>query len=815
MKTYQGKHLDMVAFPLGGIGAGMIALEGNGSFGSTSIRNAPDIDFTPDMFSAIHIKGEQPQAKVLEGPIPDYKVFAKDKDAARGLRKRPYGLPRFSNASFSSRFPFGSVSLKHDAMPLDVEITGWSPFIPNEADDCSMPFVGIEYTFKNTSKKAIDAIYYFCAPNFMKINDHSKVYAIDKGFVLSQSVTPNNPHHEGAFSATVDADNVFVNTAWFRGVHYDTRTMLWNAIEQGVVHHQDGYLDHTHGESPGGSLAVEFRVEAGQTIRIPLRFTWYVPKSSVQYEDDIDPTCNRGRCTHQTPFERDTYVPFYTTRIKSIEAATKMWRQNYDRLRNRTETFTNTWYDTSLPEPLIEAVSANLSILKSPTLLRQTDGRMWGFEGCCDTIGCCAGSCTHVYNYAQSLPHLFTKLEQTFRYTEFNEMQDSKTGHQNFRAYLPIRDAKHEKHAAVDGQLGGIIKTYREWRISGDTEWMRELFPKIKQSLDYCIDTWDPEHEGIIKEPHHNTYDIEFWGPESMALTFYLAALKAFCAMAEAIDESCELYTELYKRGRDYLENKLFNGSYYIQHVMTDNLKQSMESYTTLAHNASAGDESPETKALIEKEGPKYQYKNGCLSDAVLGAWLGELSGLSDIVDHKQLTQTLESIYAYNFKHDLSLHANPQRAGYTINDEAGLLLCTWPLGGKPSLPFIYSDEVWTGIEYQVASHLLMHGMPSKALTIVNATRSRYGGTRRNPFNEYECGHFYTRAMASYALLQGYTGVRYDAVDQTLYASTRNSENYRVFLSTASGYGTVTVNNNHVTVDVVEGKIPVKRTVITP
>ena len=91
---------------------------------------------------------------------------------------------------------------------------------------------------------------------------------------------------------------------------------------------------------------------------------------------------------------------------------------------------------------------------------------------------------------------------------------------------------------AADGQLGGIIKFYREWRISGDMAWLRRWWPKIRASLDYCIRTWDPEHRGVIEEPHINTYDIGFWGADSMCTSLYLSALKAATLMGEALGDN-------------------------------------------------------------------------------------------------------------------------------------------------------------------------------------------------------------------------------------------------------------------------------------
>jgi hypothetical protein len=156
---------------------------------------------------------------------------------------------------------------------------------------------------------------------------------------------------------------------------------------------------------------------------------------------------------------------------------------------------------------------------------------------------------------------------------------------------------------------------------------------------------------------------------------------------------------------------------------------------------------------------------------------------------------------------DLSEHVNLERPGFAVGNEGGLLVCTWPKGGRPSLP-LRSDEVWTGIEYQVASHLMLMGMVEEGLTIVRTCRDRYDGRVRNPFNEYECGHWYARAMASYALLQGLTGVRYDAVEKVLYISPSLRGDFRSFLCTATGYGTVGLRDGEPSIEVIQGTIDV-------
>jgi uncharacterized protein (DUF608 family) len=343
------------------------------------------------------------------------------------------------------------------------------------------------------------------------------------------------------------------------------------------------------------------------------------------------------------------------------------------------------------------------------------------------------------------------------------------------------------------------MKVYREWRISGDTQWLRKLWPQVRQSLDYCIATWDPDHTGMLMEPHHNTYDIEFWGPDGMCTSFYLGALKAASEMGRALGDEQPLYGELLEKGRKAMETELFDGEYFFQKVMWEGLHTSPPRYDT-----------PESNRLLEREGPKYQYGTGCLSDGVLGAWIGKVCGVPEFLDRGKVRSHLKAVHRYNFRKDLSGHANPQRPGYAFGTEGGLLLCSWPKGGQLSLPFVYANEVWTGIEYQVASHLMLEGMVKEGLEIVRECRKRYDGRFRNPFNEYECGHWYARAMASYGLLQGLSGARYDAVERVLYLHPSIRGDFRCFIATAGGYGTVGVRDGKPFLEVRSGEIPVKR-----
>ncbi|HLA84525.1 MAG TPA: GH116 family glycosyl hydrolase [Thermoguttaceae bacterium] len=966
--AYTGSQLNRVAFPIGGIGAGMYCLEGTGAISHMSVRHHLEFTNAPLAFAAVCVLGDSPEknvARVIEGPMPDWKYFGRPNAAAGLGRDNAYGFPHFRECIFAARFPFATVSLRDPAVPLKVVITGWSPFTPPDADSSSLPVGALEYRFKNTSDKTQKAVFSFHAANFMRRGGGS-IGPIEGGYVL-YATDGKNRDRDGAFAFVVDGEKPVVDHCWFKGGWFDDAMIVWKQIQQGTL------VDNppTPGAA-GASLGVPFELQPGEEKTFRLLTVWYVPQTNLRVGDPVggpafgdapsrgpaegqnpvsgflgkglvntfDPggdtaagtltspefkaakrylhflvgggsyagktcvellvdgkvvdsatgknseklepatfdlgdlrgkkvqirvadrhtgdwghvladrfvlsdkptlgeedanqvvlqdfeantygdwektglppasnTCTCGDpsvcVTSSTPAPK-TYVPWYATKYKNIEEVVADWRTHYDELRRQSQLFADAFYDTTLPPEVIEAVAANLTILKTPTILRQHDGRLWCWEGCCDNVGCCAGSCTHVWNYAQALCHLFPSLERGLRQNEYFEGQNE-SGRQAFRGNLPVTPGGYAFDAS-DGQLGGIMKAHREWRVSGNKQWLGAYWPRIKASLNYMIEKWDPRHTGLLEEEHHNTYDINYFGPDGHCGSFYLGALAAAIKMGEAMDDDVSLYRELLAKGRKRMETELYNDEYFIQIVTKDGLNHN---FRPLDPNR----QSPAYRRVAEQvneQGPLYQYGTGCLSDGVLGLWMARVCGLEDeIVDTEKVRSHLLAVHKYNLKHDLAEHGNAQRPTFAMGDDGGLLLCSWPRGNKPYLPFVYSDEVWTGIEYQVASHLMLLGQVEEGLDVVRECRKRYDGVRRNPFDEYECGHWYARAMSAYGLLEGLTGVRYDAATKTLYVDSKIGD-FRGFLSTNTGYGTVTLKNGEVMLDVKSGVIPVEKTVV--
>ena len=391
------------------------------------------------------------------------------------------------------------------------------------------------------------------------------------------------------------------------------------------------------------------------------------------------------------------------------------------------------FFSSTLPAVVLDAISANIVPVRSTTCFWLEDGRFYGWEGCHDDAGCCPGSCTHVWSYAYTIAYLFPSLEREMRRIEFN-VETGDDGFMHFRSFGTFHQDfvwAGRTDAAVDGQMGSILRAYREWQLGGDDGFLAEIWSGIKRAIGFAGVYWDKDGDHVLDGVQHNTYDIEFHGPNPLCGIYYLAALRAVEEMAGIMGEPdlAARCRAAFEAGSANLDSQLWNGEFYVQRLDDVN-----------AH--------------------KYQHGIGCLSDQLLGELHARILGLGNTLPADHIRSALKSIYNYNFLEDFSEHPNCQRV-YALNDESGLLLCSWPHGDRPHLPFPYADEVWTGIEYQVAAHLIYEGWLDEGLRIVEAVRERHDGIRRNPWNEVECGNHYARSMSSWALLLALTGAHVD------------------------------------------------------
>jgi uncharacterized protein (DUF608 family) len=411
---------------------------------------------------------------------------------------------------------------------------------------------------------------------------------------------------------------------------------------------------------------------------------------------------------------------------------------------------------STLPYWFLQRVGMPLSILATETCQRWGNGRFWGWEG----VGCCLGTCNHVWNYSQGQARLFPELEQTVReQQELDETMDATTGEVMSRGSVP---AEFPNVNAMDGQAGVVLKSYREHLVSADNEFLNRNWPRIKLALAWLLSE-DGNQDGILEGKQHTTYDTDLYGANTMVGSLYLGALRAGEEMARLQGEgayAAEL-RRIFELGRQNTLDRLWNGEYFTQDV---NLE----------------------------DHPMFQYGDGCLADQLFGqSWSHQLN-LGYVYPQDQVRSALDAIWRYNWAPDVALqaaHHAPMRV-FADAGESGLLSCTWPRSKHMGdAAVLYKNEVWTGIEYQVASHMLYEGMVEQGLAIVRAIHDRYDGAKHNPWNEIECGDHYARALASWGCLLAIAGFSYDGPAARIgFAPKITPEKFKVFFSGAEGWG---------------------------
>ncbi|GBG11105.1 hypothetical protein PAT3040_05888 [Paenibacillus agaridevorans] len=797
--VYTGANTGEISFPLGGIGTGSIGLSGNGGLIDWQIRNRP-AKFSLNGFSFFAVKAERDGrtvlAKVVQGDKqPPYSGEGRGRFEGYGFgprRGQMAGFPHFRDSTFRGEFPIAELGFKEEGSPLAAKLTAFNPFIPMNERDSSLPVAIFVYEVENRSKDELDVSLAGCVSNPFAKGSVNVSFRDDamKGVTLSTAAIPQTDPEYGEITLSTDAPDASLQTYWYRGEWFDNITVFWKEFlrpgrlpEREYAEPRDLDVYRVVEQNFDTCSVVGHRtLRPGERAEFRFVLAWHFPWAVNDWNPLPEGSTLEGK-----------WKNYYATEFEGSRSAAAYAHANYGRLLRETMSFKEALFQSTLPEAVIEAVSANLSTLKSPTVMRLTDGSLYGFEGCHTDEGSCEGSCTHVWNYEQATAFLFPALARSMRSLDYAHNQYP-NGKMAFRTMLPLGREKSDYHAAVDGQMGAIVRTYREWRLSGDTSWLRKLWPAVKKALAFAWASdnehgWDRNRDGILEGAQHHTLDVELYGPNSYLNGYYQAALLAAACMARALgDGDADQYETMYRQGKSWIDANAFNGEYY--HQLLD-----------LSDSAYPVD--PELGEI------KYQIGQGCHIDQVIGQWHARVAGLGDIFDRSQVRSALASIYRYNFV-SMREHANSNRV-YALNDERGVLVCTWPRGGQPLVPVPYADECMTGFEYQAASHMIYEGLVDEGLSVVRAVRERYDGVRRNPWNEFECGSHYARAMSSYALLLAMSGFQFDMSDGEIAFSpaTKERELFRSFWAAGNAWGSVEMVPGRLALQVLGGELRLK------
>ena len=795
---YVGQYTKEISFPLGGIGTGSIGLDGDGRLIDWEIFNKPSKGSINGYshFAIRAIQGDKITAAVLNGDIQKEFIgqYKKSQFAGYGFgpnSKKMCGFPHFKNLEFDGEFPIASINFRDDNFPANVTMTAFNPFIPRDAKNSSLPAAFFEIEVENTTSENVKyQIALSVANPYEKSINKADTKNGFKTLTLFNNGVDKDEVEYGDLTFATDCDTAHTQTYWYRGGWQDNIVSFWNDFSNEKNINERIY--DTAGSYDMGTLIAEITVKPNEKKKVKFILSWNVPNNYnywSEYKND-DGTHKTWKNYYATVFENSAQTAVYSL-------------QNWDDLYNRTLKFKKALHETTLPKEIIDAASSNLSVLKSPTVLRLEDGSFYGWEGVHELAGSCEGTCQHVWNYAYALCFLFPELERSIRDMEFKYSTDE-NGRMGFRIMLPLGRKMTGFRACVDGQMGAVIKCYREWKISGDNKWLETNWENIKKVLEYAWnehneDCWDSDKDGVLEGRQHHTLDMELFGPSSWLEGMYLAALKAASEMAEFLDDTkkAQEYREMFNKGYQWTKENLFNGKYFIQKIDITDKK------ITDKFEASESYWNDEAKQI------KYQIAEGSSIDQMLAQWHSDIIGLGDIFDKKQLDSALNEMLKNNYKPTMRHFANPWRI-FSLNDEAGTIICAYPDEiEKPKIPIPYCEETMTGFEYSFAGLLCSQGKIDDGLKVVKAIRDRFDGEKRNPWNEFECGSNYARSMASYALVPILSGFEFDMPHHHIGFNPYITNNFKCVWSLADAWGNFEINNNSIKVNVYEGELCLK------
>lgn len=791
---YIGDFTKEISFPLGGIGTGSVGISGSGRLIDWEIFNRPSKGSINGYshFAIKAIKDGKPITYIINGNLEKDLMgqYKQSKFTGYGFgpeTRTMCGFPHFKKVEFDGEFPVATLNFKDDNFPADVKMTAFNPFIPCDSKNSSIPAAFFEIEVNNTTDEILKyqiafsvANPYEVSRNKADIRDNCRMLTLCNGAVDKNSV------EYGDLTIATDCENTYIQTYWYRGRWQDNIVSFWNDFNN--VENLKERNFNADGCRDIGTIAAEIEVLPNKSKKVRFILSWNVPNNQNYW--------NRGSEDEWTKPWKNYYATIFENSADSAVYSLKNWNDLY----RRTLQFKNILHNTSVPKAVIDAAASNLSVLKSPTVLRLEDGSFYGWEGVHEREGSCEGTCQHVWNYAYAMCFLFPDLERSIRNLEF-KYSTSEEGRMGFRLMLPVGREMTATRACVDGQMGAVIKCYREWKISGNNKWLADNWDNIKRVLEYAWsdknpDAWDLDKDGVLEGRQHHTLDMEMFGPSSWLEGMYLAALKAAAEMGEFLgdNEKAQEYGELFHNGYNWTKENLFNGRYFFHKVdITD--KSITDRFS--ASDTYWNDETAEIK---------YQIAEGSSIDQMLAQWHADIICLGNIFDSEQVSTALKEMMKNNYKPCMGDFTNPWRV-FSLNDESGSVICDYPDGvNKPKIPIPYCEETMTGFEYSFAGLLFSRDMMEEGVKVVSAVRNRFDGKKRNPWNEFECGSNYARSMASYALIPILSGFEFDMPNKYLGFKPYVTDEFRSIWSVDGVWGEFNLDKNKAVVSIAEGEI---------
>jgi len=711
-RVYHGANLTAVSLAVGGIGAGCIQINGKAERHIWQIFNNMTQTLIPHSFFAVRVKTEAGQPVVR---------------AMQTIAVGPFEAMK--SLIFRGEYPFGWFDFEDAELPIAVNMETFNPLIPLNAKDSAIPCAIFNLTANNTSDKPVEVSFLAAQQNTVGFNPKgftpqidptikgrsSETYGRNKNRVLKQKGVTilhmtadinKDARGYGDMALVVLEEKTEAVASW---ESLDVLRKDW--LQDGLLSGDKDAGPSPPGQTLDGALAVSFTLKPGQSRTVTFVLTWYFPNALHGYGVP-DKWSAKG----------NMYANWWSDALDVAHYLT----QHLSELTRLTRLYHETFYASNLPHWLLDRISSQVAVLRSKTCFWAKDGYFGGWEGCNKNGGCCDGNCTHVWHYAQAHARLFPSIARQMRRQSFAYQSDD--------GKFPRRQPRWKY--AFDGQCGEILAAYREHLTSVNREWLDKNWPKIRKAMEYTINRWDRDDDGILAGPQANTLDGELGGSTSWLGTLYLAALQATQKMADmqgdiALAGRCR---RICFSGASKQNQTLWNGEYYIQ---------------------------------IPDPQPRQDYVTGCHIDQLLGQWWANQLGLETRYPPDRIRSAMKSLLRYNFQPNF--HRIKQR--YVDPNDAGMQMITWPKGPRPEKSMGYSNEVMTGFEYAAAATMVQHDMLKEGFMVTRAIYDRYDGRLRkgvsawgyngNPFGDDECGKFYARAMSVWSMLLACQGFIYD------------------------------------------------------
>ena len=748
-RVLRGQELKFIGMPVGGLCSGLVYVSGDGRLWAWDVFNITTVGVKRNSATYNGEKIGSTRGASYVAPLTPYSPLKQGfairwkAGGAEGIRSLDQS-GGWKDISFTGSYPIGRVAFRDPEVPVQVDLEAFSPFIPLSTDDSSLPCTLMNYSVSNPSVQSVSVELGGWMENIigarsanssgLKRINRSSESSKSSHLLLTWAPTDNSTQQTDLAKDCPDVGSMAIG---FLNQESTVLPELRSGIPEKKIFEAGATIT---GDRPVGGIRTRITLPPGGRVEITAIVAWHFPNLNLKGVEDVS-----GQ--------------WYSKKFLDASAVVDHVSESGVQLKEKTRLWAKTWNDSTLPCWLLNRLFSNSSILATTTCFRFKDGRFYSWEG----VGAGAGTCTHVWSYAQAVGHLFPELERDLRQrTDFGSAFDEKSGRIGFRG--------KSKNWAVDGQAGCILRTYREHRMSSDDAFLRPLWPRVKKAMG-CLMTLD-RGDGLLDGAQFNTLDRAWHGKVAWLSGLYHAALRASEEMAREMGDQAfasECRTR-FEKGTVSTARELFNGEYFI--------------------------------STPDPAYPKdINSGSGCLIDQCYGQSWAWQAGLGRVMAQNETVSALNALWKYNFLTDVGPYRTVNTYGrwYALPGDKGLLMCTFPrsdwnyqkaCGGDPNGRIAgYFNECMSGFEWQVSAHMIAEGLVMEGLAIAKAIDERYDPSKRNPYNEIEFSDHYVRAMASYGAFISLCGFQYHGpAAQLEFAPKFKPEKFKAAFTTAEGWG---------------------------